>query len=56
MKKQGNMSSPKLNSSAATNTNDSEVGEITKNFKKMINEIKENTNKCLNEFQENAKS
>jgi hypothetical protein len=45
--------------SLVTNTNDSEVEEISKNSKEMIiriiNEIKEDMNKWLNEFQENSK-
>jgi hypothetical protein len=57
MRKQGNMTSPKV-SSTIMDTNDSKVDDIPdKEFKRMIirmiNKTKEDINKCLNEFKQN---
>jgi hypothetical protein len=36
MKNQGNLTPPNLNKSTVANTNDSEVDEISKKFKKLL--------------------
>jgi hypothetical protein len=56
MRKQGNMTPPRVNNSTVRDTNDSEVDEsLDKEFKRMIiimiKESKETMSKCLNEFQ-----
>jgi hypothetical protein len=61
MRKEDNITFPKLNNFTSANTNNNEVEEILdEEFKtmiiRMINEIKEDINKCLHEFQENSKS
>jgi hypothetical protein len=60
MKKQGNMTSSKFNTSMVTALMIRSVDEILKNFFKkiiiMVSEIKKDINKCLNEFQENSKN
>jgi hypothetical protein len=55
MKKQGSMTSTKINPSTIKYSNDSEVDEILdKELKRMIIRINEEINEYLNQFQQNT--